>query len=153
MYQKAFEEHKKILKLKWNLSLESERDSIQAWLKAKKPRVLERPSQSPDLKQALHARKPSVISALKGFCPLESTFLTIMSTKLFVDAKRRVSFHRFASSKGGKVGYEALGCLMFFFKENMRPFYPLKDKIQLQFLLFYHQLNHICYRDKVEISS
>lgn len=91
------------------------RISTKDWLKTKKWRVLEWPSQSPDLnpiemlwgdlKQAVHARNPSNISQLKEFCIEEWGKLSsdFQCQRLVKGYKRRLA--EVISAKGGNTSY------------------------------------------------
>ncbi|KAI3357464.1 hypothetical protein L3Q82_015503 [Scortum barcoo] len=88
--------------------------STKDWLKTKKWRVLEWPSQSPDLnpiemlwgdlKRAVHARNPSNISQLKEFCIEEWSKLSSDRCQRLVDGyKKRLT--EVISAKGGNTSY------------------------------------------------
>lgn len=124
VYQRVLEEHVrssvKKLKLKRNWTLQHDNDpkhtskSTKDWLKRKKWRVLEWPSQSPDLnpiemlwgdlKRAVHARNPSNISQLKVFCVEEWGKLSSDRCQRLVDGyKKRLT--EVISAKGGNTSY------------------------------------------------
>ncbi len=91
LYQKILKENVRTsvcdLKLKHTWVMQQDNDpkhtskSTSEWLKKNKIKVLEQPSQSPDLnpiemlwhdlKQSIHARKPSNVAELKQFCKEE----------------------------------------------------------------------------------
>lgn len=120
VYQRVLEEHVrssvKKLKLKRNWTLQNDNDPkhtskfTKGWLKRKKWRVLEWPSQSPDLnpiemlwgdlKRAVHARNPSNISQLKEFRVEEWGKLSSDRCQRLVDGyKKRLT--EVISAKGG----------------------------------------------------
>ncbi|KAI3368362.1 hypothetical protein L3Q82_008070 [Scortum barcoo] len=124
VYQRVLEEHVKPsvkkLKLKRNWTLQHDNDpkhtskSTKDWLKTKKWRVLEWPSQSPDLnpiemlwsdlKRAVHARNPSNISQLKEICIEEWGKLSLDQCQRLVDGyKKRLT--EVISAKGGNTSY------------------------------------------------
>lgn len=124
VYQKVLEEHVRPsvrkLKLKRNWTMQHDNDpkhtskSTKDWLKKKKWRVLEWPSQSPDLnpiemlwgdlKRAVHARNPSNISQLKQFCIEEWDKIPSDRCQRLVDGyKNRLT--AVISAKGGNTSY------------------------------------------------
>uniref|UniRef100_A0A3Q3J790 Tc1-like transposase DDE domain-containing protein n=1 Tax=Monopterus albus TaxID=43700 RepID=A0A3Q3J790_MONAL len=124
VYQKVLEEHVRPsvrkLKLKRNWTMQHDNDpkhtskSTKDWLKKKKWRVLEWPSQSPDLnpiemlwgdlKRAVHARNPSNISQLKQFCIEEWDKIPSDRCQRLLDGyKNRLT--AVISAKGGNTSY------------------------------------------------
>ena len=112
------------LKLKRMWTMQHDNDpkhsskSTKEWLKRKKWRVLEWPSQTPDLnsiemlwgdlKRAVHARNPS-ITQLKRFCMEEWEKLSPSWCKKLVDSYRK-RLIEVISVKGGNTSYWGIGC-------------------------------------------
>ena len=110
----------KKLKLKRNWTLQHDNDpkhtskSTKDWLKTKKWKVLEWPSQSPDLnpiemlwgdlKRAVHARNPSNISQLKEFCVEEWGKISSDRCQRLVDGYKKCLIE-VISAKGGNTSY------------------------------------------------
>lgn len=124
LYQRVLEENVRPsvrkLKLKRMWTMQHDNDpkhsskSTKEWLKKKKLRVLEWPSQSPDLnpiemlwidlKLAVHARHPSNITQLKEFCKEEWEKLSPNRCQRLVDSyKKRLI--EVISAKGGNTSY------------------------------------------------
>lgn len=124
LYQRVLEDNvrpsvgKLKLNRKWTLQHDNDpkhaSKSTKEWLKRKKWKVLEWPSQSPDLnpiemlwgdlKRAVHARNPSNIAQLKEFCMEEWANISPSRCQRLVDSyKKRLL--EVVSAKGGNTTY------------------------------------------------
>ncbi len=133
LYQKILKENVRLsvcdLKLKRTWVMQQDNDlkhtskSTSEWLKKNKIKVLEWPNQSPDLnliemlwhdlKQSIHARKPSNVAELKQFCKEEWAKLHPQRYERLIDSYRK-RLIVVVAAKGGTTQLLYLGGNYFF---------------------------------------